>query len=846
MKLLPRTALTATAIAVAAVFALPTYAETPDCSFKGTEGCYLYQKNYTLSGNYQNDILSRVEMEKLEAEKRERSLSHSLFSIFGRANVVAKPNTVIKTDKSVSDYSVFNVHEAMLTLPAGTQIIVNPSFLETLTDKEAFLNDDEVYGIEAVFARDGLVNSQADIVINSMKSDAYNANPGTTMNLGGNITLNNTLNVGLQAHVDSVINFKDGTLTATDKADYAYALYVSEGAKINVTNSRIRMDHPLSALAGNGGGTINLTGSQAETAGVGVLHRDHIFYEEDIGHTQLDINLKNSTFGGKTALVAVNTQDNRWDRVFTENDIKFPEAFKINLNASEGSTLKGSVELNPSNKISDPAKQTQVNLNLNDSTWIYDKNSTITQLTAQQGKVVSDVSDGQFNTLTINGNLSGNAHFTLNTDLAAQQGDKVVVKGQTDGAHTITVQNSKNEPKSSGGRLTLVETNGGSGTFALSNNNGRNYVDAGAFRYDFKQEGNNWVLANAATSEPVKPVEQPAKPVQPTEPVKPVEPAQPVQPIAPVAPVAPVVPVAVPVSPSQPEPVQRTLSNYTNAPLGYVQAASTLVQQQHTALNQRQSQYHQPQGRLNGLWVQGDYGRSKHDAQNVGHQAQSAGFTMRHQGFQIGYDRQVGRGYVGILAGSGNGSLDYNGDYASTDLKQYSAGIYGGIGFGNGWFADSTYRYSRFKAETGDDNTRLNAHSLNVQGGKIIGLSNVWSLVPQAALTVTRLSGHGESNGATLLHSRLGADVQAGYALANGVRLKPSVGVHYLGDHNRAKVDFNGYRFDVPNNGHRVALRASVDAAISPASNVNINLQTEHGKDYRRPLTAEVGYQYRW
>lgn len=131
-------------------------------------------------------------------------------------------------------------------------------------------------------------------------------------------------------------------------------------------------------------------------------------------------------------MIAVNTKDDGWNRVFTENDVKFPESFKINLNASEGSTLKGSVELNPSNKISDPAKQTQVNLN--DSTWLYDKNSTI------------------------NGNLSGNAHFTLNTDLAAQQGDKVVVKGRTDGAHKITVQNSKNEPKSSGGRLNLVET----------------------------------------------------------------------------------------------------------------------------------------------------------------------------------------------------------------------------------------------------------------------------------------------------------------------------------------------------------------------------------------------------
>mgnify|MGYP003603446790 CR=1 FL=1 len=104
MKLLPQTALSATAVAVAAVFSLPVHAETPSCSFQGVEECRLSEKKYTLSGRYQNGVLSGEEMARIEQDMRENSRGYSLFSINDGANVVAEPNTSITVDKSLSDY----------------------------------------------------------------------------------------------------------------------------------------------------------------------------------------------------------------------------------------------------------------------------------------------------------------------------------------------------------------------------------------------------------------------------------------------------------------------------------------------------------------------------------------------------------------------------------------------------------------------------------------------------------------------------------------------------------------------------------------------------------------------
>lgn len=82
----------------------------------------------------------------------------------------------------------------------------------------------------------------------------------------------------------------------------------------------------------------------------------------------------------------------------------------------------------------------------------------------------------------------------MNTDIANQRDDLLIVQGagMASGDHTLIVGDSGNEPTTSDGRLLLVDTNGGSAKFALYGG----HVDAGAFRYTLRQQGDDWVLAS--------------------------------------------------------------------------------------------------------------------------------------------------------------------------------------------------------------------------------------------------------------------------------------------------------------------------------------------------------------
>lgn len=78
---------------------------------------------------------------------------------------------------------------------------------------------------------------------------------------------------------------------------------------------------------------------------------------------------------------------------------------------------------------------------------------------------------------------------------------------------------SGHEPANVDGRLILVDTNGGTAKFNLYGD----HVDAGAFRYNLQQQGDDWVLASAGNI-PVDPVD-PGKPVDPAPPPRPVDPS---------------------------------------------------------------------------------------------------------------------------------------------------------------------------------------------------------------------------------------------------------------------------------------------------------------------------------
>ena len=131
-------------------------------------------------------------------------------------------------------------------------------------------------------------------------------------------------------------------------------------------------------------------------------------------------------------------------------------------------------------------------MTLNNSQWTINHNSEFKQLDMSGGSQVIFERNSGFTTLSLD-KLSGTGSFTLNTDLANQQSDKIVVTGSDSGSFGLNVKDSGNEPNAANGKVTLVETATGKATFTLLD---KDYVDAGAYRYRLVRDGNNWVLSN--------------------------------------------------------------------------------------------------------------------------------------------------------------------------------------------------------------------------------------------------------------------------------------------------------------------------------------------------------------
>ncbi|ENY9850662.1 pertactin-like passenger domain-containing protein, partial [Escherichia coli] len=124
---------------------------------------------------------------------------------------------------------------------------------------------------------------------------------------------------------------------------------------------------------------------------------------------------------------------------------------------------------------------------------------TVKSLTLDNGEVAfydtAAVSDGGYQSLTTE-SLSGNGNFYMHTNVAAGQGDRLVVTGTAEGSHRVYVADTGVSP-AAGTDLTLVTTGGGDATFGLGNDGG--VVDIGTYEYTLKKDtdntaGNSWRL----------------------------------------------------------------------------------------------------------------------------------------------------------------------------------------------------------------------------------------------------------------------------------------------------------------------------------------------------------------
>lgn len=650
---------------------------------------------------------------------------------------------------------------------------------------------------------------------------------------------------------DSELYIKNSKITRNNIVDgdiSSETIRISEG-KTGV--SKITLEKSMVVSTGDTS-AISLTATGNKDSQVTVVAKDSTLSSEDAifgswwstssqvkEYSNLDITLENSVLKAPV-IVAVGISNEAYE----EDGIVGNENVNISANNSK---LSGSLVT-----ILDGSGISKNNIELNNTSWFapiakddgHIQHNSISNLKLDNSQVTLDGSQG-FHSLTIYENLSGNGHFDLNTDLANQQSDKIVVKGEDSGNFTLGIKDSGNEPNAANGKVTLVETQTGQAQFSLKD---RDYVDAGAYRYRLNKEGTNWVLANHQ-AESVK-----DNSVQPTPPAKPVTPAstEPTQPVVQPKPVTPTPPVVV--QPTQPQPIQpsqpaspglKALSEKTNALVSLRQAQGVLLNQNLQGIHQRLGEL--KTDKSSNVWVKNSNSRSEAKAQNVAVDSRSSGFEMGTHSLQIGADRAMNEDLrLGGFVGASRADVDFNGEYGKGKLRSQAVGLYATFANEQGWYLDNIAKYERLTTKFVDEKRKYNAFSLSSEIGKRFALSNDWSITPQAQFAYHTVNGKADKSRLNLFTARAGVRVAKGFVLNNGWNVQPYAEVNAIAEKaNNAKVRVNQYQFDVVENKGRVQTALGLTAGNN---NHRLGLEASviSGSKFKQPLSVLANYRYQW
>ncbi|STZ76465.1 autotransporter outer membrane beta-barrel domain-containing protein [Bergeriella denitrificans] len=747
---------------------------------------------------------------------------------------------------------LISVFAANAKIEKGARLTIGKSYAElnNIDISEYFPNSDadEYESGTAISIRgdDGkrvALDNAADIILNGSGAQGIYADKADITTHDHTIELNGYYTTAIQPGYGSVITADNVRIIGAGSK--AVAIVDGVGSRVTFSNGTIE-------LTGDGSVAVAMGEDRPTTIDNSKISADRAIVSVGSGsRISQRISLNSSEVSGKSALLVLNPAD-----------IPDLPDWKGNLEiTAANSRLHGETILNTQQAAVSSDRNVVLNLEKG-SVWTLNGNSELDMLNIQDSTVKFDPTDG-FHTLTINRNLSGNGTFDLNTDLAQQQGDKIVVKGRVAGKHTLNVSNTKTEIADA--KLTLVET-GSSGADAFVLGNEGQVVHAGKYQYALQQENQNWVLAaKTATEQPEPapaPETEPAAEPSGTQPAPVPETAQPAADTGTSINVAnaadsgastPAISENTAVEQKDTAETTQTtaqppylLSAYVNNAVANVQAARHVLQQQRATLGSR-LRAHQQHNRLNGLWLLGESSRSERKGGYIGGlDGISSGFKQNVRGWQMGYDYRFTRSYAGVMAGQNFSDIEYTGSgYSDGKLKAVSGGLYAGTSSENGWFGSADYRYTRFHADGQFEKDRFHTHSVSLAGGKQIALGGAWSLVPQAEVSISRLSSGRYHKAATIAETRAGADIQTAYALG-GATLSSYAGAYYVGSHGNTDARFNADDFSIAHAGNRFAARAGVQAALSPSHILSAEIEAERGNRIRRAYQANIGYRYQW
>ena len=813
------------------------------------------------SGNYQN--IAKTDVGTSTHGGKPLASSDSLFSIFdltdrnNHITVKSGVNATLKEDYPSS--SLLSIWGGTATLETGSKLIVEKNYAQIHNITDAYGDSS---GNSAIESRGGKINTQADIEINNDGSSAIESQKTSVINSSNHsIKMNGKSDIAYVLYgAKDRANISNVQITGNQDMQFAFDIGTNdENADqtviANGLNVTLNNKSGLFTTSDSGSKTITLTNSESNT-GYGL-------FASPLGDEQLvKINLENTTLNATQALISLNDKNFPLEAEDDASNSTPAGVYHLNLTASKNSKLTGAILENPDRPV-----KNEINLSMSNSQWRFNKSSTLNNLDANSSEITFTPTS-EYKILTIKDNLTGSSTFNLNTNIAENKSDKIVVKGTAEGNHKIGVTNQGEHVAN--GKVTLVETNGGNAAFSLTNANNR--VDLGAYQYFLTKEGNNWVLANSknvvtptppvAPVTPSNPVVSPSNPVvTPSNPV--VTPSNPV-----VTPSNPVVtpsnPVMTPsnpvVTPSNPVatpsnpvvlpaasvlPSTPLLSDLANAQVSLRQAQLLLVEDDLSGIHQRLGEVEN--GEKGNVWVRNVNSRQKLAALSTG-ESKTSGFKQNVHSLQVGADAAVTDNLrVGGFVGRSQANVDFNGYYGDGKVRSNSVGLYAAYLADNGIYVDNIVKYSRLHANSDlTEKRHYNAYTISSELGKRFSLANDWTITPQAQLAWTHISSQENEDSLSSVYSRIGLRVAKGFALSNGWNLQPYAEINAITSKNRSsKIHYTNSALDVASSRGRFESAVGLNAGFAN-HRFGLEVSREDGKNFDKPYAIQAIYHYSW
>ena len=780
--------------------------------------------NVTITpGNYQN--IAKTDIGTSTHGGQPLASSNSLFSIFdftnrnNRITLKSGINATLKEDYPSS--SLLDIWGGEATLEKGSKLILEKNYAQIHNTADAYGNSD---GNAAIKSHGGKIDTQADIELNNDGSMAIDSQRDSTINSSNHsIKMNGKSDIAYVLYgAKDIANISNVQITGNQDMQFAFDIgtndeNAAQTVIANGLNVTLNNKSGLFTTSDSGSQTITLKNSESNT-GYGLL-------AFPLGDEQLvKINLENTTLNATQALISLNDKNLPLEAEDNDASNSTPAGvYHLNLTASKNSKLTGAILENP-----DWPVKNEINLSMSNSQWSFNKSSTLNNLDANSSEITFTPTS-EYKTLTIKDNLTGSSTFNLNTNIAENKSDKIVVKGTAEGNHKIGVTNQG--ANVADGKVTLVETNGGNATFSLTNPNNR--VDLGAYQYFLIKERNNWVLAysqkvldstNSAESYDVATNTESSNSTVPNSSVSTNNSAA---------------------TTSSSLPRNALLSDLANAQVSLRQAQLLLVEDDLSGIHQRLGEV--KNGEKGNVWVRNVNSRQKLAALSTG-ESETSGFKQNVHSLQVGADAAVTDNLrVGGFVGRSQANVDFNGHYGDGKVRSNSVGLYAAYLADNGIYVDNIVKYSRLHANSNHTEKRhYNAYTISSELGKRFSLANDWTITPQAQLAWTHISSQENEDSLSSVYSRIGLRVAKGFALSNGWNLQPYAEVNAITSKNRSsKIHYTNSALDVASSRGRFESAVGLNAGFA---NHRFGLEVSHadGKNFDKPYAIQVVYHYSW